>query len=97
MHFLCQVCGGRCCSEMRTPPILSDADKARIPADLMAEVNRAIDEPLDVRPDGAPCCWLDPKTKLCVHYDIRPDICREFEPGGEDCSNWMDSPAPASS
>jgi Fe-S-cluster containining protein len=24
------------------------------------------------------CDWFDPQTRLCTHYDKRPDLCREF-------------------
>ena len=32
-----------------------------------------------------PCCWLDPDTRRCRHYDHRPEICREFKVGGAGC------------
>lgn len=35
--------------------------------------------------DGTPCYWFDPETRGCRHYEYRPDICREFELGGEGC------------
>lgn len=34
------------------------------------------------------CCWFDPKTKSCKHYDSRPSICREFEVGSDACLGW---------
>jgi Fe-S-cluster containining protein len=35
--------------------------------------------------DGDPCVWYDQQTKRCIHHEFRPDICRDFEVGGEDC------------
>ena len=36
--------------------------------------------------DGDPCIWLDRPSGLCLHYDDRPEICREFRVGCEDCN-----------
>lgn len=38
-----------------------------------------------------PCLWFDEATKRCRHYEWRPDICREFEVGGEGCLEWRSS------
>ena len=38
-----------------------------------------------VNRDGMPCIWLDEQTRRCGHYDHRPQACREFEVGSEDC------------
>jgi Fe-S-cluster containining protein len=32
-----------------------------------------------------PCCWYDPATRRCRNYDYRPEACRDFEPGTEEC------------
>jgi uncharacterized protein len=31
------------------------------------------------------CCWFDPATRRCRHYDFRPTECRTFEVGGVGC------------
>lgn len=31
------------------------------------------------------CLWYDPETAHCRHYDWRPQICRDFEMGGDCC------------
>jgi uncharacterized protein len=31
-----------------------------------------------------PCIWLTPEG-TCKHYRHQPEVCREFEVGGEDC------------
>ncbi len=38
----------------------------------------------EIREPG-PCCWLDPTTRKCRWYEHRPEICRDFELGGESC------------
>lgn len=32
-----------------------------------------------------PCSWLDQETKQCKHYDQRPNICRDFVVGSNNC------------
>ncbi len=39
---------------------------------------------------GLPCIWLDPETKLCRHYDLRPERCRDFRVGGDGCTFWRE-------
>jgi Fe-S-cluster containining protein len=41
-------------------------------------------------PDDAPCVWLDMKTMRCRWYEHRPQICRDFKSGSEDCQMWQD-------
>ena len=36
-------------------------------------------EPLDR------CLWFDPTTRQCRHYELRPQICRDYELGGPAC------------
>jgi uncharacterized protein len=55
-----------------------------------AEIDAAMEPDWRDRPyngDG-PCLWLDLDTLRCRHYDIRPRVCREFEPGEEDCLDF---------
>jgi Fe-S-cluster containining protein len=33
---------------------------------------------------GEPCFWLLPDG-TCKHHEYRPEVCRDFEVGGEDC------------
>jgi Fe-S-cluster containining protein len=35
--------------------------------------------------DGRPCIWYDEGARRCKHHEHRPQVCREFEVGGEDC------------
>lgn len=84
----CSNCGA-CCREMNAPPFYShsgdDESWNVLPEHLKREVNERIDAICDTVPDGSPCCWLDLETMKCRHYEWRPDICRDFELGGEDC------------
>jgi len=66
-----------------------DADFARFRA-LPAEARRALDDHADRVRDGTydpegVCCWLDPVTRKCRWYEHRPQICRDYEMGGESC------------
>ena len=47
---------------------------------------------MDQRGDGA-CIALDPATRLCTIYDRRPQTCRDFDRGGERCSQVLAAPA----
>jgi Fe-S-cluster containining protein len=44
--------------------------------------------------DGA-CMALDPETKLCTIYDLRPQTCRTFERGGGLCRRILKLPESA--
>lgn len=99
----CEGCGA-CCLEQSAPPgyisyltgiaSLDDGtdDAARVralPAELRAELERYIALPVSrERPDGEVCLWFDPVARQCKHYDLRPEICREFEMGSDFCHSW---------
>jgi len=34
---------------------------------------------------GLPCVWLDVETRRCRHYEHRPVLCQEYQPGSDDC------------
>lgn len=38
---------------------------------------------------GLPCIWLTEDGK-CRHYEHRPQICRDFEVGGESCLSYRE-------
>ena len=77
---VCLRCGV-CCRRQPTPPFeLGHPELTEHPA-LLAEIVDYIEGPdFD---DNDPCLWLTPAG--CKHYSLRPDICREFEPGSEGC------------
>jgi uncharacterized protein len=35
--------------------------------------------------EGQPCIWLDQANRRCGCYDHRPNVCRKFEVGCNDC------------
>ena len=37
--------------------------------------------------DG-PCCWFDTETRRCQHHEHRPNVCRDFETGSQQCHEW---------
>lgn len=89
----CDNCGA-CCMHLAIPPLdaaiyewndESDPDWSAMPLWLRITVLAAYDRGrLELGASGAlPCLFLDQKTKRCRHYEERPSICRNFEPG-----NW---------
>ena len=36
------------------------------------------------RDEESPCHWLT-QSGRCANHEFRPDVCRDFEVGGEDC------------
>lgn len=76
----CDICWA-CCMEMCSPPFLGDP-----PAEVAESYEAgmmALEK--DGWPDSQPCFWLDPATKRCIHYEHRPEICRDFPVGGDAC------------
>lgn len=86
----CDDCGV-CCIGQEALPVgyyLSPTDdKSILPPELLAEL-KALAERFNREGwpcNGEPCVWYDAETKRCRHHEYRPDICRDFEVGGEDC------------
>ena len=76
-----------------SPPFLSDewaSVRLTFPENLRDEVDgyranalRGVQTTHTAGED--PCIWLDLKTRKCMHYDLRPVVCRSFEIGEKDC------------
>jgi uncharacterized protein len=86
----CHGCGA-CCERVGYPPFYRTnpgenqqfAALERSHPELAAEMRQAA---VDRRRElGLPCSWLDPETKRCQHYELRPQICRDFELGSPKC------------
>jgi Fe-S-cluster containining protein len=88
----CRGCGA-CCLHLVWPPFFRIEDRewmrlGRERPELVAEIE--IDR-IRRRQFGlggeyvAPCHWYDLATRRCRHYEYRPAVCRDFEPGEEDC------------
>lgn len=78
----CDGCGV-CCREQPLPPFLDDIDL--IPPELQREMAEAIKIEAQLWALGQPCIWFEPSTGKCRHHEHRPNICREYEIGGELC------------
>jgi len=76
----CDGCGV-CCREQNIPPYLDEIDF--IPLALQKEVIEARKHEAELA--GKPCIWWDQATRKCRHHEDRPNICREYEVGGELC------------
>jgi uncharacterized protein len=75
----CAGCGA-CCNLQQHPPFMPTELDA-LPPGLAAELQAAMTR--DKRKTG-PCLWLT-VDKQCGHYQHRPEVCRQFELGGEEC------------
>jgi Fe-S-cluster containining protein len=86
----CVGCGA-CCEQVGYPPfadIARDSDErftllAQSYPDLAAEIRAAA--LARRREQRLPCIWLEPATRHCRHYNVRPQACRDFELGSPKC------------
>jgi Fe-S-cluster containining protein len=92
----CEGCGA-CCEHVGYPPFvwvgeepdypIADEGWRSLPEQMRKEITDHIDAHCGL-PDGTygtPCLWYDRDAKKCLHYELRPQICREFEVGSKDC------------
>ena len=91
---LCDGCG-LCCEKIGSPVVLY-ASRPDIqgshpfrphgfPAELAHEIDQRF---LGLKRDEEPqeqCLWFDSETRRCKHYEWRPQVCRDYELGGEAC------------
>lgn len=79
----CEGCG-QCCRNQPYPPFTYPFDDGddRAPEPHLSQIRESV--LAGARSDDAPCLWLGSDGK-CMHYAIRPEICRDFEMGGEAC------------
>ena len=91
-HPMCENCG-ECCTMMGVPPFDeagcqptddTDVEYRDLPAELKAEIDAAWEKGTEFFA-GKPCIWFDPETRLCRHYEYRPVVCADFEPGNPVC------------
>lgn len=109
----CHGCG-ICCLHMRTPPFVPDTGEGtwtewvalpkplrdEVTAHAMRESPRSCALDLLGMTEDAPCLWFDMRTGRCREWALRPEVCREFEVGGETCMKMrtqvgLAAPAPA--
>jgi uncharacterized protein len=65
-------------------PPYTDDELQFVPYELLAPLNEYL-AALSDEDFGQPCLWLDEDTRECLHYDHRPQVCRDFERGGAAC------------
>ncbi len=86
----CVSCG-RCCHHGPRTVTLLEADEARLGEALLERLTVLYDRPpyfRFVKNDGHACGALDrsrPDHYPCSIYEVRPDGCREVEPGSPTC------------
>ena len=78
----CDNCG-ICCLAFSLPPF--DATELVKASDAHLEQVDAYAGSARYRKSN-PCLWLDLDTGKCKHYEVRPVLCRWFEPGGVACN-----------
>jgi Fe-S-cluster containining protein len=87
----CRGCGA-CCLHLGWPPFWGPREYRwrrlrREHPGLAMEIDR-VRWLAQTRGEHGPCIWFDPSTRRCRHYELRPEACREFEPGGEYCQRF---------
>jgi uncharacterized protein len=92
----CEGCGAACCRVVTLPPFRRVFGETGEEAwerlrwdrrDLLEgflEAEKAI-KAAGLASFGSPCLWLDAEAGRCLHYEYRPQACREFAVGGVDC------------
>ena len=89
------TCGGcsSCCEEQGLPPgYLVPELLTFLPEALREQIAWHQQEEAETgwtrHERQLPCIWLDPETRLCTQYDLRPDRCRDFPVGDSGCMFW---------
>ena len=98
----CDDCGA-CCMEVGAPPgytwLMESSPESRSGWPDKDDIERAKHLPADARKaileadredDARPCCWLDVENRRCRFYEHRPQICRDYELGSEDCLRYRE-------
>ncbi len=89
----CNNCG-LCCMHMRTPPFIGDADPhwIKLSKALKDEIRNWVMGPsprydfmVQFKEKINPCIWLDLVSGKCKHYDLRPQVCRDYKVGCQSC------------
>ncbi len=91
---MCESCSS-CCQFCGEPPFASYKELDGLPKPLRDELYEYISnmEKNHVPSRGSqnlPCMWLNVESGLCVNYEYRPKICRDFAISGSDCLFFRD-------
>ena len=80
--------------DLMEQPELFDGDVERfqnLPEEAIGELRDYLQRLLAGETNGdSVCLWLDPATKQCRHYDLRPSICRDLERNSQACHAWRE-------
>jgi Fe-S-cluster containining protein len=79
----CDGCGA-CCMQQGHPPY-TDEERQYVPYELLSPIDEYVASFEGEDDTGRPCIWLDLATRSCLHYDHRPQVCRDFERGSDEC------------
>ena len=78
----CENCG-ICCLGFSLPPF--DANElVKAPDALLRQIDAYAHSAR--HRDSHPCLWLDLDSGTCKHHDVRPVLCRWFDPGCPACN-----------
>ncbi len=84
----CNNCGA-CCREIGTPPFLG-CEIYELPEHLRDEVLEKLNQDPERENSRLPCFWFDTDTNKCMHYEHRPNICRDFEVKSPSCLSYRE-------
>lgn len=90
----CDACG-LCCEGIGSPPLLfvsrpgwEEWHPFRIegmPEELIREIDEHFGGLFRGQEPQERCIWFNPETRKCRHYEWRPQVCRDYELGGDAC------------
>jgi Fe-S-cluster containining protein len=92
---------GACCMEQAGLPVswylsfVKFGDPSTLPENVLQELKDYLAKvKRDGWPDDPVCIWLNRQTLQCMHYEYRPDVCRDEEdgvvPGNKSCLGWRE-------
>ena len=74
--------------DLQTQP--DEVHWTNLPSELKEQLLRYIANykpPREGELDG-PCVWLNLDSRRCEHHEYRPQVCRDFDIGSQDCLDW---------
>ena len=88
----CDGCG-LCCVGIGSPVLLYQTRPEephpfrpdQLPLELIEEIDRNFRGLSRGQEPKQQCLWFDADRRCCKHYEWRPQICREYELGGQEC------------
>ena len=88
----CDGCG-LCCERIGSPVLLYQTRAEQphpfrpdqLPAALIEEIDRNFRGLSRGQEPQQQCLWFDAKRRCCKNYQWRPQICHDYELGGQEC------------